>query len=130
MGGTAWRINPGYMPCDPGEVVEVMLASGDRLKTISTLVDWGANPRIAKWRPTNPTRQSVRETLSQLADREELVYSAELYLLRRVAETGHNAMKGRNWPEFREVSGGQEVLDEMHQTAISDYRQWLAAGDG
>lgn len=72
----------------------------------------------------------MSELLERFGDREETIFSAELYLLRRIAETSSDMVKARDWPEFRDASGGQEKLDAAHATALREYESWLADGDG
>jgi hypothetical protein len=72
----------------------------------------------------------LNDLLALFGDREETIYSAELYLLRKIAETSSDMLQGREWPEFREASGGQEKLDKAHADAVTEYEQWLAEGDG
>ena len=72
----------------------------------------------------------MSDLLARFEDREETIYSAELYLLRRIAETSSDMLQGREWPEFREANGGQEKLDKAHAAAVTNYEQWLTEGDG
>jgi len=72
----------------------------------------------------------LSELLARFADREETIYSAELYLLRKVAQTSSDMVKARHWPEFREACGGQEKLDAAHEAALREYESWLADGEG
>lgn len=73
---------------------------------------------------------SQNELLDRFGDREETIYSAELFLLRRIAETSSDMVKARDWPEFRGASGGQEKLNKAHADALNEYEQWLADGEG
>ena len=68
--------------------------------------------------------------IERFGDREETIYSAELYLLRGVAETSNALVNARYWPEFMEASGGHEKLEKSHEAAVLAYRQYLADGDG
>ena len=68
--------------------------------------------------------------IERFGDREESVYSAELYLLRGIAETSSALVDARYWPEFMEASGGYEKLEKSHEAAVLAYRQYLADGDG
>ena len=72
----------------------------------------------------------MSEFIERFGDREETIHSAELYLLRRVAETSSDMVKARDWPEFRDASGGQEKLDAAHAVALREYEGWLADGVG
>jgi hypothetical protein len=72
----------------------------------------------------------LNDLIARLGDREETIYSAELFLLRRVAETSSDMVKARDWPEFREATGGQERLDQAHADALREYEQWLSDGEG
>ena len=72
----------------------------------------------------------MNDLLARFEDREETIYSAELYLLRRIAETSSDMVKARDWPEFREATGGQEKLDKAHADALREYEQWLSDGEG
>ena len=71
----------------------------------------------------------MNDLLARFEDREETIYSAELYLLRRIAETGSDMVNARYWPEFREVMGGQEKLDKAHEDALREYNQWIFYGE-
>lgn len=68
--------------------------------------------------------------IERFGDREETIYSAELYLLRGIAETSNALVDARYWPEFMEASGGYEKLEKSHEAAVFAYRQYLADGDG
>jgi hypothetical protein len=70
------------------------------------------------------------DLLARFGDREEWVYSVELHLLRKIAETSSDMVQGLRWPEFREAAGGQEKLDKAHESALDTYQQWLSDGDG
>ena len=72
----------------------------------------------------------MSESLDRFEDREETIHSAELYLLRRIAETSSDMVRARSWPEFREASGGQDQLDKAHEQAVNQYEQWLSEGEG
>lgn len=72
----------------------------------------------------------MNDLLARFGDREETIYSAELYLLRRVAETSSDMVKARDWEEFRVACGGQEKLDKAHADALHEYEQWLSDGEG
>jgi hypothetical protein len=72
----------------------------------------------------------LNDLLARFGDRQENIYSAELYLLRRIAETSSDMVKARDWPEFREATGGQIKLDEAHADALREYEQWLSDGEG
>ena len=72
----------------------------------------------------------MNDLLSRFEDREETIYSAELYLLRRIAETSSDMVKARNWAEFRDACGGQERIDNALISAVNEYEQWLLDGDG
>lgn len=74
--------------------------------------------------------RKLNDLLARFGDQEEIIYSAELYLLRKIAETSSDMVKARNWPEFREARGGQEKLDAAHATALHDYECWLSDGEG
>lgn len=87
---------------------------------------------------TNDTQEAPRSGLSSRAllalaeskeDAEELVYSAELLLLRKVAETSSDLEKARSWEEFREAMGGMKPLEHAHGEAVAAYEQWLSDGD-
>ena len=64
----------------------------------------------------------------RFGDQSESIFSAELYLLRRIAETSSDMIKARHWPEFREASGGQEKLNQIHADAVAEYQEWMAEG--
>jgi hypothetical protein len=72
----------------------------------------------------------LNDLLARFGDRKETIYSAELYLLRRIAETSSDMVRSRNCLEFREATGGQERLDEAHADALREYEQWLSDGEG
>jgi len=75
-------------------------------------------------------RSTLNNLLTRFGDREETIYSAELYLLRRIAETSSDMVKARDWPEFRAATGGQKKLDKAHEDALREYVQWLSEGEG
>lgn len=72
----------------------------------------------------------MNDLLARFEDREETIYSAELYLLRRIAETSSDMVKARDWEGFRVACGGQEKLDKAHADALNEYEQWLSDGEG
>ena len=72
----------------------------------------------------------MNDLLTRFGDREEMIYSAELYLLRRLAERSSDMVKARDWDEFRVACGGQEKLDQAHADALREYEQWLSEGEG
>jgi hypothetical protein len=72
----------------------------------------------------------LNDLLALFGDREETIYSAELYLLRKIAETSSDMVKARDWEEFRVACGGQEKLDKAHADAVMNYEQWLSDGEG
>lgn len=103
---------------------------------------WHPPPRKLQRSPEMPTAPPPRETPSSglsshallaLAeskeDAEETIYSAELLLLRKVAETSSDLAKARDWQEFREAMGGMEPLEHAHGEAVAAYEQWLRDGD-
>ena len=63
--------------------------------------------------------------LLELGDKEETVSGAELYLLRRIAETSSDMVKARSWPEFRDASSGQDALNKEYINALNEYEQWV-----
>lgn len=63
-----------------------------------------------------------------MSDKEVLVYEEELILLRKIAETSSDMVKGRNWVEFREACGGQEKLNQKHENAVREYEDWHNCG--
>ena len=78
----------------------------------------------------SPNGAEMTNLMEIFGDREESVYSAELYLLRSIAETSNALVDARYWPEFMEASGGYEKLEKSHEAAVFAYRQYLADGDG
>lgn len=72
----------------------------------------------------------MNDLLTRFSDREETIYSAELYLLRKLAETSRDMVKARDWEEFRVACDGQEKLDKAHADALREYEQWLSDGEG
>ncbi|HUH58160.1 MAG TPA: hypothetical protein VL020_06575 [Pseudomonadales bacterium] len=70
----------------------------------------------------------MNDLLALFGDREETINSAELHLLRKLAETSSDMVKARDWEEFRVACGGQEKLDKAHADAVTNYKQWLAEG--
>lgn len=66
--------------------------------------------------------------VDRFGDRQESVYCAELFLLRKIAETSSDMVKARSWPEFRDAVGGQEKLDVAHENAVRDYESWISEG--
>lgn len=75
--------------------------------------------------PSTPLLDRARS----LGDAMESVYSAELALLRRLAETSSDLVRGREWEEFRTVCGGIEVLEKAHVEAVQAWEQWLSEAD-
>ncbi len=63
-------------------------------------------------------------------DDQELIYSTELALLRRIAEASSDLVKAQVWREFREVNGGIEKFEKAHVNAVSAYERWLDEDDG
>ena len=80
-------------------------------------------------KPAVPSN-TLLDRARSLGDAEERVYSAELALLRRVAETSSDLVRGREWGEFRTVCGGIEVLEKSHAEAVQAWEQWLAEAEG
>lgn len=76
--------------------------------------------------PSNP----LLDRAKSLGDASESIYSAELALLRRVAETSSDLVRGREWEEFRTVCGGIEALEKSHAEAVQAWEQWLAEAEG
>jgi hypothetical protein len=63
-------------------------------------------------------------------DKEESVLSAELFLLRKIAESSSDLVKAKNWDEFREACGGIKKLEACHAKTVYAYEKWLADGEG
>ena len=66
----------------------------------------------------------------KLGDHEEYLYSAELLLLRKIAETSSDLVKARQWEEFREINGGMEEFENAHCAAVGAWEQWRRDGEG
>lgn len=66
----------------------------------------------------------------RMVDRTEMILSAELFLLRRVAETSSDVVKAEHWEELREACGGMEPLRAEHAAAVGAYEKWLSEGEG
>jgi hypothetical protein len=69
-------------------------------------------------------------SVSKFGDKDEPVLRAELFLLRKIAETSSDLVKAREWDEFREVGGGMKRFEDDHRNAVGTYEQWLADGEG
>jgi hypothetical protein len=63
-------------------------------------------------------------------DKEELIYAAELFLLRRVSTTSSDLIKAREWEEFRDACGGIEAIENDHRQAVVALEQWYRDGEG
>jgi len=63
-------------------------------------------------------------------DSEETIYCAEAYLLRKVAETSSDLVKGRGWEEFRDACGGIAKLEAAHSAAVHAWEQWWRDSEG
>jgi hypothetical protein len=64
------------------------------------------------------------------ADAEMNIYQAEAFLLRKVAKTSSDLLKGRHWEEFREAMGGMGVLESFHSAAVRAWEQWHSDSEG
>lgn len=62
-------------------------------------------------------------------DAESCIYSGELFLLRKIAETSSDLVKGRGWPEFRDAVGGMHALEEAHASSVHAWEEWCQEGD-
>jgi hypothetical protein len=63
-------------------------------------------------------------------DSEMTIYCAEAYLLRKIAETSSDLVRGREWDEFREACGGMEMLESAHAAAVRAWEQWHRDSEG
>jgi hypothetical protein len=63
-------------------------------------------------------------------DARESLYAAELLLLRKIAETSSDLVKGREWEEFREAMGGMGCLEASHAAAVCAWEQWHRDSEG
>jgi hypothetical protein len=63
-------------------------------------------------------------------DSEETIYAAEAFLLRKIAESSSDLVKGRHWEEFREAMGGMGCLEASHAAAVNAWEQWHADSEG
>jgi hypothetical protein len=63
-------------------------------------------------------------------DSQETIYCAEALLLRKVAETSSDLVKGRQWEEFREAMGGMGCLEASHAAAVHAWEQWHRDSEG
>jgi hypothetical protein len=63
-----------------------------------------------------------------LEDKTEVMFQAEVLLLRKVASASSDIVKARHWPEFREAAG-MENLEKAHETAVMAWEQWVTDGD-
>jgi hypothetical protein len=66
--------------------------------------------------------------LDMFGDIETTLPAIELHMLRRIAETSHDMIAARTWPEFREATGGQDILDKAHERSVREYEEWLSDG--
>ena len=84
--------------------------------------------------PESRKKAVISDDLLALAeskgDKEESIYSAELFLLRKIAETSSDLVKAREWDEFREINGGMEGFESAHRAAVGAWEQWHADGEG
>ena len=86
--------------------------------------------------PTTPSAPAVDRAATLLAsaeakgDKEEYIYSAELYLLNHIASTSSDLVKAREWDEFREIHGGIEGFEAAHRAAVGAWERWHADGFG
>jgi hypothetical protein len=63
-------------------------------------------------------------------DSQETIYTAEAFLLRKIAETSSDIVKGRGWEEFREAMGGMGCLEASHAAAVRAWEQWHSDSEG
>jgi hypothetical protein len=63
-------------------------------------------------------------------DYQETIYTAESFLLRKIAERSSDLVKGREWEEFREAMGGMGCLEASHAAAVRAWEQWNANSEG
>ena len=63
-------------------------------------------------------------------DAQESLYAGELFLLRKIAETSSDLVKGREWEEFKVAIGGMELLEKDHFAAVRAWEQWHADSEG
>lgn len=86
--------------------------------------------------PNAPTEPILSESSALLAlaeklgDHKEYLYSSELLLLRKIAETSGDLVKARQWEEFREINGGMEGFENAHCAAVGAWEQWHRDGEG
>lgn len=72
---------------------------------------------------------NFKEIVNHFQDSEESVYSAELHLLRVVAQTANLRLEAQKWDELRNSHPeGQGFFDKEHEEAVKDYQEWLHKG--
>ena len=77
-------------------------------------------------------RLTSRDLLAEAESKEdaqESLYAGEVFLLRKIAETSSDLVKGRHWEKFREAMGGMEPLEKDHAAAVAAWEQWVHDGD-
>jgi hypothetical protein len=63
-------------------------------------------------------------------DSQETIYCSEVFLLRKIAESSSDLVKGRHWEEFREAMGGMGCLEASHAAAVNAWEQWHFYSEG
>ncbi|HFD39558.1 MAG TPA: hypothetical protein ENJ31_06885 [Anaerolineae bacterium] len=68
-------------------------------------------------------------SIDDLGDRQETVYSAELVLLKKIAETASDFTRARFCSNFCEAIGGIKKTEKALFNAVASYERWLDEGD-
>lgn len=68
----------------------------------------------------------IKQEADKYEDAEEVVYSGELYLLRKVFEMASDFENAKNWPEFAELNPDTE--DRLIR-AVRALEIWYSEGD-
>ena len=68
--------------------------------------------------------------MSEVEDRQTLVYVKEMALLRKIVETSSDLILARHNEEFREFIGGMEAAEKCHAEAVATHREWMDEFDG
>ena len=76
------------------------------------------------------SRHALLAEAESKEDAQESVYAGELFLLRKIAETSSDLVKGREWEEFREAMGGMKPLEKDHSAAVAAWEQWHRDSEG
>ena len=74
--------------------------------------------------------KEIRKKVDEFEDAEESIYSAELFLLRKIHEASSDLMRGRYDKDFCNACGGMQKLIDLHDEATSNFEEWINEGQG